>query len=94
MPADGSSPGARLARRRFLGALAAAPAALAGCSAVGAAGPRVGGAGQPGAGAGSGTPARSPAPDAATRAVREQPLPSDAEPAFVFRAGAARPGEP
>jgi nitrous oxide reductase len=93
MPADGSSPGARLARRRFLGALAAAPAALAGCSAVGAAG-SMGGAGPPGAGAVSGAPARAPAPDAATRAVREQPLPSDAEPAFVFRAGAARPGEP
>ena len=89
MAVDRSFPGARLARRRFLGALAVAPAALAGCSTASAAGappttapPRDGGSG-----------ARAPAPDAAIRAVREQPLGADAEPAFVFRAGAVRPGE-
>jgi beta-lactamase class A len=95
MPADGSSSGAHLARRRFLGALAAAPAALAGCSVAGAAGARSAGApGEAGPERGPAAQARAPAPDAATRAVRDQPLPPDAEPAFVFRAGAVRPGEP
>jgi len=89
MPADRSSPGGRLARRRFLGALAVAPAALAGCASSGSA--RRGSAG-PGQGAPA-TP-HPPAPDAAIRAVRELALPAEAEPAFVFRAGTARPGEP
>ncbi len=90
MPADRSSPGARLARRRFLGALAVAPAALAGCATAAAAGAATGG--PPAAPRGGATPA--PAPDAATRTVRDQQLPPDAEPAFVFRAGSVRPGEP
>jgi hypothetical protein len=96
MPADGSSSRARLARRRFLGALALAPAALAGCAGASAAGPGAPadrGAGRDGAGTDA-APRRAAAPDPATDAVREQPLPSDAEPAFVFRAGAVRPGEP
>ncbi|HET8540849.1 MAG TPA: hypothetical protein VFL83_13340 [Anaeromyxobacter sp.] len=92
MPADRSSSRTRLARRRFLGALAAAPAALAGCSGAAAAPGAT--ARAPGAPAPAGAAGRPPAPDAATRAVREQPLAADAEPAFVFRAGAARPGEP
>jgi hypothetical protein len=89
MPADRSRPGAPLPRRRFLGVLAAAPAALAGCAGAAAVA-----APTSSAGAGDAAPARAPAPDDATRAVREQPLRPDAEPAFVFRAGAARPGEP
>jgi hypothetical protein len=92
MPADDPSSGARLARRRFLGVLAAAPAALAGCASSAAEGPRAaGGSSEPErSGAGAGTAA----PDAATAAVRAVPLEAEAEPAFVFRAGAARPGEP
>ncbi len=90
MPDDRSPPGgARLARRRFLGALAVAPAALAGCGTSGAA-RREGTDGGAGASQGS----RAAAPDAVVRAVREARLPPDAEPAFVFRAGSARPGEP
>lgn len=92
---DRLRPGARLARRRFLGALALAPAALAGCTAAGSAGPKAApAAGAPGAAPSSAAPARAAAPDATIGAVREHPLPPDAEPAFVFRAGAARPGEP
>jgi hypothetical protein len=91
MSQDGSPPGAALARRRFLGALALAPAALAGCATAGTrGGDAPGGAASQGARA----PSRLPAPDAATRAVRGLTLPPDAEPAFVFRAGTARPGEP
>jgi len=82
-------PRARLPRRGFLGALALAPAALAACKAASAAG-ATGGAAAPR----EGPVSRAPAPDAAVRAVRELPLGPDAEPAFVFRAGAARPGEP
>jgi hypothetical protein len=82
-------PPARLARRRFLGALAAAPAALAGCA--GAGGAAAGSGAEPRAG---GSAPGAPPPDAATRAVRGLALSPEAEPAFVFRAGAARPGEP
>jgi hypothetical protein len=100
MPADRPRPGAPLARRRFLGALALAPAALAGCAASGAAGSRppaaagAPAAGPSAAGPSASGPPRVAAPDATIAAVREHPLSPDAEPAFVFRAGAARPGEP
>jgi hypothetical protein len=86
MPSD-RSPRARLPRRGFLGALALAPAALGACRTASAAAGASGGPAAPGS-------APAPAPDAAVRAVREAPLAADAEPAFVFRAGAARPGEP
>lgn len=94
MPVDPSRPGARLARRRFLGALALAPAALAGCASAAASGPPAPAGSSAAGAAAAGPPPRGPAPDAAIGAVREQPLSPDAEPAFVFRAGAARPGEP
>jgi hypothetical protein len=81
-------------RRGFLGALALAPAALAGCaggsSSAGARPAASGGAraGDVPAGAVDGTRA------AAVAAVRSFPLAADVEPAFVFRATAARPREP
>ena len=67
-------------RRNVLRALALAPAALAGCAGARA--------------------ERAPAPpprtagSAAVEAVRAFRLAPDAEPAAVFRAAAARPGEP
>jgi hypothetical protein len=74
-------------RRRFLAALALAPAA--GCAAGGAE-RRPDGAGRDGAQAGG----AEAAPAAATvAAVRAWPVAPDAEPAFVFRAAAARPGD-
>lgn len=77
-----------LPRRGFLGALALAPAALAGCASSAAAAPR----GRLAA------PPRSPAAQGesnpAVAAVRAFPLRPDAEPVLVFRAAAARPGEP
>jgi hypothetical protein len=93
MPGQRSGPGARLARRRFLGALALAPAALAGCAAAGPAGSTAA-AGAPGTVPSAGAPPRAAAPDALIDAVREHPLAADDAPAFVFRAGAARAGEP
>lgn len=91
MAADRPAPGARLARRQFLGALAVAPAALAGCAAAGASGPHAPAdqGGEPHAGS---APLGAAAADAAAHAVREQPLPVEAEPAFTFRAAAVRPG--
>ena len=86
--ASDRSPRARLPRRGFLGALALAPAALAACATGAAAG------GASGAPRDVGPRARAPAPDEAVRAVRDLPLSAEAEPAFVFRAGAVRPGEP
>jgi hypothetical protein len=76
-------------RRAFLGALALAPAALAGC-ATGAA--RAGSTG----GEPSALPAVQPTPapgsaGGALAAVREFPLDAGVEPALVFRAAAARP---
>jgi hypothetical protein len=78
-----------IARRGFLGALALAPAALAGCASSGAAAPRGRVAAPPGAPA-----ARKEGGDPAVAAVRAFPLRPDAEPVLVFRAAAARPGEP
>lgn len=77
-----------LARRGFLGALALVPAALAGCA-----------SGSRASRGGEGAPSlRRPPPDerrdARLAAVRSHPLAADAEPALVFRAAAARPGEP
>lgn len=69
-------------RRRFLGALALAPAALAGCG------------GARGASTGAARAARdAPAAPtgAAAEAVRAFPL-EEGEPAVIFRAAAARPG--
>jgi hypothetical protein len=78
-------------RRGFLGALALAPAALAGCasSAAAAAAPRGRVAATPAA---RGGPPGEGGPDVA--AVRAFPLRPEAEPVLVFRAAAARPGEP
>jgi len=77
-------------RRRFLGALALAPAAVAGCAASRAERPAADADGMPL------PPTRSDA-DATRRslaAIRAFPVPADADPAFVFRAAAARPGDP
>jgi hypothetical protein len=75
-------------RREFLAALAVAPAALAAC-----AGPSA--ASRAPASPGPGRAAQSGAPGGgALAAVRSFPLAAEAEPAFVFRAGVARPGEP
>lgn len=80
-------------RRRFLGALAAAPAALAGCSVASAGqarpGPRPGAAEDAGRG-GAERAAASPR----LAAVRTFALPAAAEPAFTFRASLVRAGEP
>lgn len=80
-----------VSRRRILRALAVAPVALAGCA---GARPAV----TP-AGATDAVPA--PTPGEESRAVREEAaairrfvLPADAEPASLFRAAGARPGEP
>lgn len=74
-------------RRSFLGTLALAPAVVAGCAGAAASG---GGSAPEGPGA-EGAPAGAAA--AALAAVRGFPLPPGVEPAFVFRAAAARPGE-
>ena len=87
-------------RRGVLRALAHAPAALAGC-----AGPRTehplalapaprGTVEKDEAGAPAPAAAAAPASSAALAAIRAVPLAADAEPAFVFRAAASRPGEP
>jgi hypothetical protein len=75
-------------RRAFLGALALAPAALAGCAT---------GAGRAAAG-GEPTVLPAPAPPGepagrggALAEVRQFPLDAGVEPALVFRAAAARP---
>jgi hypothetical protein len=74
-------------RRGFLGALALAPAALAGCAAGSASA----------GGERSATPPSPPTPPSGEpagdvlAAVREFPLGASVEPALVFRAGAARP---
>lgn len=75
-------------RRRFLGSLALAPAALAGCA--GAASSRSPGALARGSGQAAAVP---PGGAGAADALRAYPLARDAEPALVFRAAAARPGE-
>jgi hypothetical protein len=77
-------------RRGFLGALALAPAALAGC----AGGSAVAGAGTPSRSAAGAPDALADTRVAALAAVRGFALAADVEPAFVFRAAAARPGEP
>ncbi len=87
---DGPS-GSGLPRRRILRALVLAPAALAGCAGVAA--ERVDAAGR----AGDPSPATPPAapapPGGSVAVVRGFRLAADAEPAFSFRAAAARPGE-
>lgn len=78
-------------RRRLLQALALVPAAAAAGCAAGEA-ERKARDGAPGA-----APARGgapPFPDAAAAAIRGFAVPADADPAFVFRASAARPGDP
>jgi hypothetical protein len=82
-----------LPRRDVLRALALAPAALAGCAATRAA--IVAPAGEAAAAPPQPQPAHAPSPrPGAVAAVRGYHLAADAEPAFVFRAAAARPGEP
>lgn len=78
---------AAVPRRAILRSLALAPAALAGCAGAGAA------AHPPGAAPDGGSSAAARSPDAAVAALRAVPLPPAAEPAFVFRAALARPGE-
>lgn len=74
------------ARRDFLRLLALTPAALAaGCAAAKVAAP-------PKAGTEAPPLAAASAPDPLAP-IRTAPLPMDAEPAFVFRAAPARPGE-
>jgi hypothetical protein len=78
-------------RRRFLEALALAPAAAAaGCAASGAE-RRPADGGAEAAETGAGPAPRRAAPVSAIRAF---PVGADAEPAFVFRAAGARPGDP
>jgi hypothetical protein len=77
-------------RRGFLGALALAPAAIAGCVGGSAAGRS---AAPGGAGTGDALAPAAARSAAATAVVRSFPLAADVEPAFVFRATAARPGE-
>lgn len=81
-----------LPRRGFLGIALLGPAALAACSrGHAAAAPRAG------ASEATASPLRRASAeraDAAVAAVRAFPLPASAEPAVVFRAAAARPGEP
>ncbi len=78
-------------RRGMLKALALAPAAVAGCAAPRAERTAPGADARAGAGAGASGAAPSGAALAEVRAFR---VPADVEPAFVFRAAAARPGEP
>lgn len=86
------TPGGRAAvpRRRLLQALAFAPAAVAGCAAARAERPAVDADGTPLPSARSGAEGFGPA----LAALRAFKVPADAEPAFVFRAAAARPGDP
>jgi hypothetical protein len=81
-------PAAATPRRRFLRLLALAPAAAA-CAGAGAAGKAPAGAG-PAAAASPGKEAAAPPPDPLAP-IREFPLPTGSEPAFVFRAALARP---
>ncbi len=84
-------PGAATPRRDFLRTLALAPAAVAvGCAtSTGAAGSREE---TPSAGSGAAAGDLSDQ-DRSLHALRAHPLPMDAEPAVVFRAAPARPGE-
>jgi hypothetical protein len=86
IPKDGNGPPARFARRGFLGALAAAPAALA-CATSGAK-PRP----PPVAARGRSEDSHAAREKLALDAVRSLALARDAAPAIVFRAAAARPG--
>jgi len=88
---EGAGRGAAIPRRGMLKALALAPVAVAGCAGQRAerTAPGADARSLPSAGA-SGTGA----PGAALAQVRAFRVPADAEPAFVFRAAAARPGEP
>jgi hypothetical protein len=82
-------------RRGVLRALALAPAALAGCAA--GRGERSAGTSAPSEDGGEAAPTQAAprgAGAAAVEAVRAFRLAPDAEPADVFRAAAARPGEP
>jgi hypothetical protein len=89
-----SDSGSGLPRRGVLRALALAPVALAGCAA-GRAGPAPAAPGAPGDPGPAPAAQAAPAlPAGALAALRTFRLPADAEPAFVFRAVAARPGEP
>jgi hypothetical protein len=81
--------GPGLPRRQLLRVLAVAPAALAGCAA-GRAGPTA----TPEGAAAPGQPSPAPLAPGALATVRAFRLAADAEPAFVFRAAAARTGEP
>jgi hypothetical protein len=87
-------PGEATPRRQFLRTLAVAPAAAlvaSGCAtSSGAAGRSDAGASARPEAAGSAAAADQ---DKALVAIRAVPLVMDAEPAFVFRAAPARPGE-
>jgi hypothetical protein len=86
---EGPEKRAAVPRRRVLKALALVPAAAAGCAGAHA----EGAARTDGAAAQRRGDARSPA-GPAVAAIRAHPVPAEAEPAFVFRAAAARPGDP
>jgi hypothetical protein len=80
---------AAVPRRAVLKALALAPAAVAGCAAAGAERPAADVDGTP-------LPPSRPGGDRERRslaAVRAFKVPAEADPAFVFRAAAARPGD-
>jgi hypothetical protein len=79
-----------IARRGFLGALALAPAALAGCSTGSAA--RKPAPPARAADGGGRDEGRAPTESRGVVLVRALTLPPDAEPAFTFRASAARAG--
>jgi hypothetical protein len=87
---DGRGRRAAVPRRRVLKAFALASAAVAGCAGAQA---------ERGEAAADGAPVPkrggdvAGAPGSAVAAVRAFPVPPDAEPAFVFRAAAARPGD-
>jgi hypothetical protein len=79
-------------RRGVLRALALAPLAVAGCAAARA--ERAEGAeSQPDPPSG-GAARKGGAPGQAVTAIRAHAVPAEAEPAFVFRAAASRPGDP
>jgi hypothetical protein len=71
-------------------ALAVSSAAAAGCA---GARPELAGPGEAGAAPG-GRPDPAPSPGAAVAEVRAFKVPAEADPALVFRAPAARPGDP
>jgi hypothetical protein len=92
---DDSPPSPHATRRReFLRLLALAPVAAAGCATTGGARSPASAQGAGPSAPGPGAPAEAAATEPDPLApVRDFPLPMGSEPAFVFRAVLARPGE-